>query len=32
MNKQDKQIKFVRQAEQGNLFNVSFFLGQAVSV
>ena len=32
LSKQDKQIKFLRQAEQGNLFHLSTFLRQAVSV
>ena len=30
--KQDKQYKFLRQAVQGNLFHLSIFLRQAVSV
>ena len=32
LNKQDKQIKFLRQAVQGNLFHLSNILRQSVSV
>ena len=32
INKQDKQIKFLKEAGQGNLFHFSYFLRQAASV